>query len=146
MNAAYISAFSALAGSAIGAMASLAASWLAQRHQDKSQRISQINARRERVFGEFIDQASRLFADALTHQLEDPSKLVPIYATIGKLRLYASSETVACADSVMSRIVEAYYSPNVDFQNKQIRDAQSYDVLRTFIKACQAELKSSGMD
>ena len=140
MNTAYISALSALAGSCIGAMASLGASWLAQRYQDQSQRVARNKERRERIFGEFIDQASRSFADALTHQLEDPSKLVPLYATVGKLRLYASRETVACADEVMSRIVEAYYSPNLDFKNQQIRNPESYDVLRAFIEACQAEL------
>jgi hypothetical protein len=44
------------------------------------------------VFGEFIDQASRLFADALTHQLDDPSKPAPLYEAMGKVRLRASNE------------------------------------------------------
>ena len=57
MEAAYLSAFSALAGSAIGATASLTTTWLTQRYQDRSQRLAQERARRERLFGEFIDQA-----------------------------------------------------------------------------------------
>ena len=92
--------------------------------------MAQIRARLEQVFGEFIDQASRVFVDALTCQLDDPSKLVPLYATMGKLRLYASNETVVCADGVMSRILEAYYSPNINFETQRIRKAESYDVLR----------------
>ena len=104
--------------------------------------MAQSSARLEQIFGEFIDQASRLFADALTHQLDDPSKLVPLYATIGKLRLYASNETVVCADRVMSRILDAYYSPNVKFENERIRSAENYDVLRAFITACQTELRT----
>jgi hypothetical protein len=44
------------------------------------------------VFGEFIDRASRLFADALTHQLDDPSKPAPLYEGMGKVRLHASNE------------------------------------------------------
>src|SRR6476659_1939973 len=124
MNNAYISALAALAGSGIGALASVGTTWLTQ------------------LFAEFIDQASRVFADALTHQLDDLSKLVPLYATMGKLRLYASNETVLCADRVMSRILDAYYSPNVNFETERIRDAENYDVLRAFIAACQTELKS----
>ena len=103
MNNAYISALAALAGSGIGALASVGTTWLTQRYQDRSQRSAQISARLEQLFGEFIDQASRVFADALTHQLDDLSKLVPLYATMGKLRLYASNATVLCADRVMSR-------------------------------------------
>ena len=142
MNNAYISALAALAGSGIGALASVGTTWLTQRYQDRSQRSAQISARLEQLFAEFIDQASRVFADALTHQLDDLSKLVPLYATMGKLRLYASNETVLCADRVMSRILDAYYSPNVNFETERIRDAENYDVLRAFIAACQTELKS----
>ena len=142
MNDAYISALAALAGSGIGALASVGTTWVTQRHQDRSHRLAQNRVRLEQVFGEFIDQASRLFADALTHQLDDLSKLVPLYATMGKLRLYASNETVVCADRVMSRILDAYYSPNINFETQRIRRAENYDVLRAFITACQTELKA----
>jgi hypothetical protein len=142
MNDAYISALAALAGSGIGALASIGTTWLTQRHQVRSQRLAQISARLEQVFGEFIDQASRLFADALTHQLDGPSKLVPLYATMGKLRLYASNATVVCADHVMARIMDAYYGPNINFETQRIQKAENYDVLRDFITACQTELKA----
>ena len=103
MDTVYVSALAALGGSAIGALASIGTSWLTQRYQNQSQRAAEKSARLEQIFGEFIDQASRVLADALAHQLEDPSTLVPLYATVGKLRLYASSKTVASADEVMSR-------------------------------------------
>jgi len=125
MDAAYLSALSALSGSAIGALASLTSTWLTQRYQDRSQRLTQERARRERIFGELIEQASQLYADALSHtSLEDPARLVPLYATIGKLRLFASARTVAAADAVMERIVETYSLPNLDFT-----------------EACRAELR-----
>ena len=100
--------------------------------------------RRERIFTEFMDQASRAFGDALVHQLEDPSKLVPLYATIGKLRLFASSATVEAAEGVMDRILNAYYSPPVAFEDRTKIDKPSYDVLRNFIDACQRELRVEG--
>lgn len=42
------------------------------------------NTRRETLYGDFIDQSSQLFTDALTHTLDDPSKLVVIYGIIVK--------------------------------------------------------------
>ena len=145
MDTVYVSALAALGGSAIGALASIGTSWLTQRYQNQSQRAAEKSARLEQIFGEFIDQASRVLADALTHQLEDPSTLVPLYATVGKLRLYASSKTVASADEVMSRILEAYSSPNIDFHTHPIRNPAEYDVLSAFIEACQAELERVGV-
>jgi hypothetical protein len=142
MEAAYLSAFSALAGSAIGALASLGTTWLTQHHQDRSQRLAQEQARRERIFGEFIEQASQVFADALSHTpLEDPTKLVPLYATIGKLRLFASARTIAAADAVMTRIIETYYLPNLDLTAQRTTRDVDYDILRDFTQACRAELR-----
>ena len=144
MDAAYLSALSALSGSAIGALASLTSTWLTQRYQDRSQRLTQERARRERIFGELIEQASQLYADALSHtSLEDPARLVPLYATIGKLRLFASARTVAAADAVMERIVETYYLPNLDFIARPSPQVQvgDFDILRDFTEACRAELR-----
>jgi hypothetical protein len=142
MDAASLSALSALAGSAVGALASLGTTWLTQRYQDRSQRLAQERARRERLFGEFIEQASQVFADALSHTpLEDPARLVPLYATIGKLRLFASERTIAAADAVMARIIETYYLPNMDFTARPNPQDVDYDILRDFTEACRAELR-----
>ena len=144
MDAAYLSALSALSGSAIGALASLTSTWLTQRYQDRSQRLTQERARRERIFGELIEQAWQLYADALSHtSLEDPARLVPLYATIGKLRLFASARTVAAADAVMERIVETYSLPNLDFTARPSPQVQvgDFDILRDFTEACRAELR-----
>jgi hypothetical protein len=57
--------------------------------------------------------ASRAYLEALVRtQIEGPSTLIPVYATIGKLRLFASGRTVTAADAVMNRIIETYYAPN----------------------------------
>ncbi len=65
MDNAYISAVAALAGSGIGAAASFATTWLTQDAQVRAQRFAQAMARRERLYGEFIEEASKLFADSL---------------------------------------------------------------------------------
>jgi hypothetical protein len=141
MDAAYVAALSALLGSGVGALASLTSTWLTQRHHDRSEQIAREAVRRERIFGEFIDQASRIFADALSRtSVEDPARLVPLYAAMGKLRLFASKRTIAAADAVMARILDTYYSPNPDFKSRP-PSRKDVDILREFTEACRGELR-----
>jgi hypothetical protein len=111
MNGAYLSAIAALAGSGIGAVASFATTWLTQDAQSRAQRLAQAMTRRERLYGEFIEEASRLFTDAITHQLDDPSKFVRLYALVGRLRLCAPANVIAKAEEVMQ---QTYRLPNRD--------------------------------
>jgi hypothetical protein len=142
MEAAYISAFAALAGSAIGASASFATTWLTQHAQQRAMRLEQEMSRRERLYGEFINEASRLIADALTHHLEDPSKMVVLYASMGKLRLFAPANVVGRADEVMGKIIEIYDLPDADFRNPADRPPQQrVDILRAFSEACRDDLQ-----
>lgn len=137
----YVPAFSALAGSAIGAMASVATTWLTQHSQDLARRYSQSVTRRERLYGVFIDEASALLADALTHERVDPSKFVRIYATIGKLRLFASADVVSQADKVMRDISEIYYLPNRDLTKRDAGEDERLNLLQAFSDACRNELR-----
>ena len=49
MNNAYIPAIAALAGSAIGALASFATTWLTQHSQERAQRYAQVMTLREQL-------------------------------------------------------------------------------------------------
>ena len=139
--AAYLSALSALAGSAIGGLASIATTWLTQHSQDRSQRYTRSVARREALYGDFIDEASVLFIDALTHEHVDPSKFVQIYATIGKLRLFASVDVVSKAEKVMQDISQIYYLPNRDFTKRDTAPDASLNILQEFSEACRSDLR-----
>ena len=63
MNDEYMSGIAALAGSATGALASFATTWLTQRKQEREQRSAQAMALRHQLYGEFIEEASKLFTD-----------------------------------------------------------------------------------
>ena len=65
MNAAYLPALAALAGSAVGGLTSLASAWLTQKHQDRAKRVLQDKGRRQKLYKRFIDEASKLYADPL---------------------------------------------------------------------------------
>jgi hypothetical protein len=141
MNVAYLSAFSALVGSAIGGVASIATTWLTQHSEDRAQRHAESVGRRERLYGDFIDESSTLFVDALTHGQLDPSKFVQIYATIGKLRLFASADFVSEADKAMKDISEIYYLPNRNFTKRENASETDLNILQAFSEACRNDLR-----
>ena len=124
MDTAYISAFAALAGSAIGASAPFATTWLTHHAQQRATRLEQEMSRRERLYGEFINEASRLIADALTHHLQDPSKMVVLYASMGKLRLFSPLNVVAPGGRGDGKALEIYDLPHADFRNPADGPAQ----------------------
>ena len=141
MDNAYISAIAALAGSGIGAVASFATTWLTQDAQQRTQRFAQAMTRREHLYGEFIEEASKLVSDALTHELDDPSKIVRLYALIGKLRLFASVNIIAEAEGVMRHIVKTYRQPNRDLRSPEDLRKHDVDPLRAFSEACREDLR-----
>ena len=113
MEAAYVSAFAALAGTAIGGLASFATSWVTQTAQAKAQRIAAERDARAGLFGRFLDEAAKVYADALQNRRDDASALIGIYAFINRIRLVSTQPVVEAADAVARIIVDAYQAPNV---------------------------------
>jgi hypothetical protein len=140
MNSAVLSALAALAGSTIGAISSIATTWLTQIYQSRTQRVSQGISQREHLFCDFITLASKLYADALTHEAPDPPTLVPLYALKAQMSLFAAKATVDGADEVMRRIVDTYYRPCRDFRMRQALEDGEYDLLQDFTFFCREEL------
>jgi len=140
MNNAYMSAIAALAGSLLGALALLATTWLTQHTQGRAERFARAMSRREHLYGEFIDEASKIISDAVTHEFDDPSKFVRIYAVIGKLRLFASDKVISKAEEVLRLVFDMYRRPNIDFRNLTHTDGNEHDVLRAFSVVCREDL------
>lgn len=142
MDTAYISALAALARSAIGAPASLATTWLTQHSQTRATQRVQDRARPEALYGELIREASRLFADAFEHELDDPAKLVQLYATVSMIRLFGRPRTLEEAERVMRQIGATYFAPNKELRLfADIATAGELDPLCAFSRACREELK-----
>ncbi|MEA3148635.1 MAG: hypothetical protein QOI53_4290, partial [Verrucomicrobiota bacterium] len=81
MNAAYFSAFAALAGSVIGGLSTFAAAWFTLRQQALVQCFLQEKTRRQELYHQFIEEASKLYVDALIHDEPAISSLVSLYAS-----------------------------------------------------------------
>ena len=113
MDPAYASAFSALAGAAIGGLASFSTSWVTQRTQIRHTQSEAERARLEALYSEFIAESARLLGDALSHQKDDVADMVGLYALVGRMRLVSSPAVVAAADQIILGIIETYQGPNL---------------------------------
>ena len=109
---AYISALMGLAGVAIGGLASFATTWMTHRSQVKEKHREVEVAKREKLFSDFITEATRLYGDAVSHQKDDVSDLVLLYALVAHMRLISSRPVVDAAELAMEKIVETYLTPN----------------------------------
>jgi hypothetical protein len=142
VNPAYLPALAALAGSAVGGLTSFASAWLTQHHQSRANRLSRDKARRQKVYKLFIDEASKLYAEALVHDLE-MSALVSVYALVSRMRVLSSPAVVEKAESVVHMIVETYCAPNKTFPElRDLMSSHAIDPLRAFSEECRAELRA----
>lgn len=143
MDPSYASAFAALAGSVIGGLTSLTASWLTQRTQVRAQQIARDVATREELYKGFIEETSTLYADALEHDQVDTSRLVRLYAFVSRMRVRSSPPVIDSADRVMQAIIETYLRPNITLRDvaAALKNKQEMDPLREFSEACREELR-----
>ena len=145
MEPAYLSAFAALAGSVIGGLTSLAASWLTQRVQVGAQQLAHDISRREDLYKDFIEEASNSYADAFQHTEVDPAKIVHLYAIVSLMRVLSSQFVVDQANKVMDLILETYRAPNRTIGDEAERiKIGGLDPLLTFSQTCRDEFRKAG--
>lgn len=139
----YVPALAAFGGSAVGGLTSLVATWVTQRRKDSVRRLAQEKARRQKLYKQFIEEASKLYADALVHDASEISALVNMYALIGRMRILSSDVVIEGAEAVARMIVDTYLSPNRTFlELRQVIDSHAADPLREFSQACREELSA----
>ena len=96
----------------------------------------------QELYKQFIENASRLYLDALEHNTTEISKLVDIYFTLNRMRVLSSPKLVAAADSALRVIVGVYANENATFSGiRQTIGHGFLDPLRPFSGACHEELK-----
>ena len=145
MDSATISAFAALGGALIGGLTSFMTTWLTQRTQSKAQQLAHKLATREDLYKDFIEEASKLYADSLIHETSDVSEIVKLYAMVSRMRIVSSPATVDTADKVACVIVNTYLAPNKTFpQLRDMVNSGTIDMLRDFSEACRNELGRFG--
>ena len=140
MDSSVISALAALAGAVIGGLTSVTMSWLSQDMEQKAQAYAHNRGRREELYKEFIEEASKTYIAALQHTDTDVTSMVGLYATISRMRVLSSAPVIDHADKIAKTIVDTYMSPNKSLPElREMLFNGSFDVLRDFSEACRAE-------
>jgi hypothetical protein len=125
----YVPAVAALAGSAIGGLTSFASAWLNQARQDRATRLSQDKARRQKLYRQFIDEASKLYADALVHDQVEISALVSVYALVGRMRVLSSPAVIETRKRSFAEV-------------HKLMSSHAMDPLRAFSEHCREDLSN----
>ena len=142
MDASIISALSALTGAAVGGLTSGITNWLNHRSQLRSQWILHEKNRRQILYRDFIEEASKCYIDALQHDKADIPNLVSLYAKLSAMRAVSSNLVVRQAEDVARKILDTYLEPDKSFV--ELRDMAidgSIDLLRGFSEACHDEFE-----
>ncbi|HYY30834.1 MAG TPA: hypothetical protein VE860_23050 [Chthoniobacterales bacterium] len=143
MNAAYVSAVAALAGSLIGGLTTFAAAWVTQRRQANVQWLLQEKTRRQELYQQFIEEASKLYVDALIHEETSIPPLVSLYALINKMRIVSDPGIAERADKVVRMTFDTYVLPNKTMPElRAMVNSGALDPLREFSEACREELRA----
>jgi len=141
MDAGYASAMFGLAGALIGSLANVVTTWATHNSQLRDKHQGADHARKQKLFSEFIAEASRLYADALSNQKDDVTDLVGLYALVAKIRLVAPGPVVTAAENAMKAIVEAYLEPNRTLREIQVMaQAGELNFLLRFGDECRSHL------
>jgi hypothetical protein len=135
----FVPAMAAFGGSATGGFAAAFMSWLSQRREQKTHHTLRLNSQRQKLYKAFIEEASRLYAHALTNNDAEPSSLVDLYALIGRMKIISNDEVNKAAENAAEAIIQAYLHPNKSLG--ELPDfIKQVDPLRDFSEACRREL------
>jgi hypothetical protein len=136
-------AAAALAGSVVGGLTSLGAAWLTQVRQAENERRIQDKNQRNELYGNFIQEASTLYAHALRNTEANVPGIVTLFALIGQMRVHSSPRIVGEAEAVMRVIVDTYFEPNREFMELHgLVASAAIDPLRNFAEAARDELRN----
>jgi hypothetical protein len=142
VDASIISALAALTGAAVGGLTSGIANWLKHRSQVRAQLLMHERSRRQILYRDFIDEASKCYIDALQHDEADIPGLVGLYAKLNRMRVQSSRLVVQRADEVTRKILDTYLEPDKDFvQLREMAIDGSIDLLQGFSDACHDEFE-----
>jgi hypothetical protein len=108
--------FAALVGTFVGGITSIATSWLGQQRQTKEQRRARQKDEVQALYKLFIQDASKLYVDALEHNTTEIANLVDVYATLNRMRVLSSPKVMAAADNALKILMPSRirHSPGSD--------------------------------
>jgi hypothetical protein len=146
MDSSIISTAAGLIGAIIGGLTSFMTSWVTQNVQARNQRLVAENARRQELYGAFMDELATLYASALRAETVNYGDLVKVFALRGRITLMASAPVVDAADGAMKFVVDLYLGPPRDAREmRAMMDQSSADAIGAFARTCREEMQAMGL-
>jgi hypothetical protein len=140
VDASIISALAALTGAAVGGLTSGIANWLNHRSQLRAQWMLHEKNRRQTLYRDFIEEASKCYIDSLQHDEPDIPGLVGLYAKLSRMRAQSSGPVVHRAEEVARKILDTYLEPDKSFvELRGMAVDGTIDLLQGFSDACHDE-------
>jgi hypothetical protein len=144
MDSGYITALAALGGAALGGLTSFATSWTTLRTQMKAQRSASSKSKRQKLYNAFIDDAAKIYGDALIHDKLELTGLINLHALVSRMHIVSSRPVIETAVNVMKAITETYSQPNKSSEEIEAMISNgNVDILRSFSEACRNEFEQS---
>jgi hypothetical protein len=98
---------------------------------------------RQKAYRQFIEEASKLYADALVDDDLQIYTLGSAYALISRMRVLPSPPVIQKAEAAIRTIAETYFAPNKTYPElRTLLDRHAIDPLRAFSEECSTELES----
>ena len=143
MDNSIISVLAALTGAAVGGLTSGVANWINHRSQVRAQWLNHEMNRRQILYKDFIEEASKCYIDALQHNEADIPGLVGLYAKLSRMRVLSSSPVVDHAEKVARKVLDTYLEPDKSFfELREMAIDGTMDLLRGFSSACHDEFEN----
>ena len=144
MDPGYITALAALGGAALGGLTSFATSWTTLRTQMKAQQSANSKSKRQKLYKTFIDDAAKIYGDALIHDKLELTGLIDLHALVSRMRIVSSRPVIETAVNVVKAITETYSQPNKTPEEiEAMISNNSVDILKGFSEACREELEEN---
>ena len=135
---------SGLAGALIGGGASLAVAVYNRRSEERLQRIADEIERRETVYTDFLEKASKALLNAYTHDgIALGSDEQHLIALINRMRLFAPPQVVSGAEAVVRALVEISLQPSVELRQlatRALAESPEPDPFLKFSVICRSDL------
>ena len=142
MSPAILNIIAALSGTAVGSLAPVVSNYVLQKSITQRDLLNRQLGQRETLYSDFIQEASRLYADAMIHDLDKLNDLVGLFALVSRIRLLASSHVIKAAEDLVNLIVLHYGEPNITLEEMRASALSSKaNPLATFSAACRKELR-----
>lgn len=142
MNPAAMSALAVFGGASVGSLSPVLSNYVLQRRVARRDLINREIVERQQLYADFISEATRLHADAMTRSTFDLNELVNLYALTGRIRLVSPDDVVHDAEETVRNIVQRSGETNVTLEDlREAALAAKADPLKRFSTTCRKDLR-----